>query len=235
MLAVYVYCMFVHPWFGGAGRWAHVQDVWDRWQTLNAGALAFAASVIAINITRFNERRQRERDFVAARAFLPHTLSGLMEYYRASAAIYKTLWDNGGTAPNPLREPELPVELKEVFKDCIRFAEPAIGERLSSILVKLQVHGARLRDALIPVDGEMVRRLDRASLISYLYRLGQLHALTGQLFSFARGEAEFEDHKLGWDDLSNSFGILDIEVEDIVAGELTLQKFSERQLAKAGG
>lgn len=48
LLLIYIIAMFIVPWLRFK-NWDSVQAVWDRWQTLNAGALAFLASVLAFN------------------------------------------------------------------------------------------------------------------------------------------------------------------------------------------
>lgn len=54
----YVCSMFVAPIFQGDFSWGYVQAVWDRWQGLNVGVLAFAASLTAFSISRGKERRR---------------------------------------------------------------------------------------------------------------------------------------------------------------------------------
>ncbi len=51
--------------------------------------------------------------------------------------------------------------------------------------------------------------------MSYIYCLGRLYALVGKLFPFARGHEGFDTSLLMWDDYKNSYGLLDIEIEDI--------------------
>lgn len=234
-LAIYFFAMFTFPWIDGQGSWAHVQVVWDRWQTLNAGALAFSASLIAFNISRFNETVQRERDFIAAKAFLPSTLSSLMEYFSRSAHFYEVLWEANGNAPAPLSPPDLPEGYREVFSNCIRHAEPQIGSYLSNILVHLQVHDARLRDAVAHSMNGDWHATDRYTLITYLYRLGELYALIGNLFGYARNEDAFKSRKLNWEDFRSAYSVLDLEVDEIfVDDDMNLQAFTQRALARAG-
>ncbi|WP_306476595.1 hypothetical protein [Methyloversatilis sp.] len=227
--------MLIYPWLDSqGGSWTHVQLVWDRWQTLNAGALAFLASLVAFNISRFNENLQRERDFVAAKAYLPSTLSSLMDYCARSASIYVELWDSNGQAPNPISHPDLPHDYREVFSNCIRHADPVVGSYLSNILVRLQVHDARLRDALSQTGQAHSPVIDKMTLISYLYRLGELYALIGNLFSFARNEEAFQEKRLKWEDLRNAYGILNIEIDDVAINDLmNLRAFAMRALKRA--
>jgi hypothetical protein len=47
----YLVAMFVAPWVISRGNWGHVQQVWDRWQGLNVGALALTASIVGLKAT----------------------------------------------------------------------------------------------------------------------------------------------------------------------------------------
>lgn len=230
LLALYVYSMFIHPWYGTEWNWERVQNVWDRWQTLNAGALAFLASLIAFNISRFNENQQREREFIASKAFLPSTLSGLMGYLSESAGVFTLLWDTPEPLEAAVTSPELPPDYREVFSNCIRHADPVVGAYLSNILVQLQVHEARMRSACSPPPGTRTRIHGKHVLISYFYRLGELYALIANLFSFARGEEPFNARALEWADFKNAYGILEIDPEDIT----TAGSDDEYELIEAG-
>jgi hypothetical protein len=231
LLAIYCLSMFLYPWVAGNGSWEHVQAVWDRWQSLNTGALAFVASLIAFNISRFNEHRQRERDFIAAKAFLPSTLSGLMEYFSRCAQIYEAIWNSTVPTTAPVEVPAPPNDYREVFSNCIRHGDPAVGSYLSNILVQLQVHEARLLDAVAPSTREHDPGVDRYALIGYVFRLGELYSLMGNLFGFARGEKEFRSKSLTWDDLRSAYKNLNFEIEEMYIDEVVnLEAFTKRRL-----
>jgi hypothetical protein len=229
LLAIYGFCMFIYPWH--TASWQHVQNTWDRWQTVNAGALAFLASLLAFNISKFNENRQRERDFIAAKAFLPSTLSGIMEYCSRSAVILRGMWDQShvkGVAP---QLPSLPTDYREVFSNCIRHADPDVGSYLSNILVRLQVHEARLRDAIDDISDEGDHVLDRHSLLAYLLRLAELYVLAGNLFGFARGEELFRTKTLTWEEFRSAYSILKLEIDDFfIDDSMNLMAFTKRWL-----
>lgn len=236
LLVIYCFSMFAYPWLAGSWSWRFVQEVWDRWQTFNAGALAFAASLIAFNISRFNETRQRERDFVASKAFLPSTLSGLMAYCTQSARVLDAMWQSADKAANGFESPTLPADYRDVFANCIRHADPAIGSYLSNILVRLQVHDARMRDAIVASQREHERVVNKHTVITYVLRLGELYVLMSNLFSFARGEEEFETRTLVWDDFRTAYSILDLEIDDLYIDEkMNLQAFTKRWLDRAAG
>ncbi|MDZ4350381.1 MAG: hypothetical protein U1A22_12695 [Xanthomonadaceae bacterium] len=232
----YFACMFVYPWMDGHGNWSHVEKVWYKWQALNVGMLAFASSVIALNISRFNAEKQRERNFLASKAFLPAALSELVAYLKSSASVLKTAWHQLEGQSGGLVAPELPKEYKSVFKDCITHAEPGVGNYLSNVLVWLQVHDARLRSLVDQTsDGSYVKP-DKHNLITYFYRVGQLQALVGNLFNFARGESKFNSVPLVWEDFRNAYGNLNVIFGDIhLDDQHNLKAFTRRCIARDVG
>ncbi len=226
--------MPIYPWISGEGVWAHVHKVWADWQSLNVGVLAFLSSVIAFNISRFNANKQREREFIAARAFLPEALSELIQYFKQSALVLIEAWEWAetpeGRSGTPLAAvfPELPEGYKETFSRCIEAAEADVGDYLAYILMRLQVHHARLgtlRDSSEPGSRTI---LVRENIKSYLYRLGELQALINKLFGFARGLEPFDGSDLVWEDFRNAYANLDVWTSDI--GDLV--GFTERALAR---
>lgn len=212
-IIAYIASMVVVPWASGGFQWRYLQDVWDHWQSLNVGMLALIASVIAFEATRYNEEMQRKRDFLAARAFLPASLSELVAYFKESAAIYVVAWDEAATPKTifrgaPPTSPELPSTYKGVFAECIKHAEPEVGNVLASMLSKLQVHDARMRELITNY------RPIRHTLFSYLHSIGELQTHANKLFEFARGEAVFDSTPISWDEFHNAYKNLRIHVED---------------------
>lgn len=232
-ISAYIIAMLVYPWVHGKWSWIHVQAVWDRWQSLNVGVIAFLSSLVAFNIAGYNANRQRERDFIASRAFLPSALSELISYFRASARVFEKSWDSDGQGLNDIAAPQLPEGYKSIFADCIRHASPEVGHYLSNVLVRLQIHDARVR-ALLHADEEFDAHIVfKDNLLTYLYRLGELQALVAILFAFARGESEFKNPRLEWEDFRNAYGNLNLWVDDFVIDESrNLKAFTERQIAK---
>lgn len=230
---LYVGSMFIFPWIAGRGEWTYVQAVWDRWQALNVGLLAFISSLIAFSISRCKAELQRKRDFLSAKAFLPAVFSSLIDYFKASATTLTYAWDaheGGGTG---IACPEPPKDYREVFGHCIRYADPDVGDRLAYILARLQVHDARLCDLVSELNGKAQYSPDRANIIAYLYELGELQALINQLFEFARGEEQFNSDPLGWLEFSNAYSNLKIRVENMHMNEqLDLEKFTRGVISR---
>lgn len=217
---IYIFCMGVAPWVQGRWDWIYVQSVWDRWQTLNTGVLAFIASVIALNISRYHAYKQRERQFVAAKAFLPHALSELISYYKQSAKLLQEVWgriENEEVRPPIAFEaaiPELPKDYQEIFSRCIEQAEPDVGDYLAKILMRLQIHNARMKEMYVSLTQESRMVVTRANVISYMYRLAQLQVAANKLFPFARGMERFNNANPIWEDFHNAYANLDIQPED---------------------
>jgi len=204
------------PLIESQGDWKYVQSVWYHWQSLNVGMLAFVSSIIAFNISRFNAEKQRERNFIAARAFLPDALSELTTYFKLSASLLNEAWEKisvkNSKSPLLTPLPKLPVNYKKIFSHCIKFADPEISEYLAYILMRLQVHNSRIED--IPEDLSSRGRLSPHNIITYLFRLGELQALTGKIFEFARGLESFDGSAFIWEDYQNAFSNLGIWAED---------------------
>lgn len=230
-VVIYVFCMFFWPWISGHGDWFYVQAVWDRWQGLNVGMLAFISSITAFNISRYNAEKQRNRDFLAAKAFLPAALSELISYFVKSAKIFNQAWEAKTDDNHELEFPELPREYKSVFGDCIRHAEPNVGDNLSRILVWLQIHDSRMRGYTEQHGGNGRSRLNRLNLITYFYRLGELQALVNKLFDFARNMGEFDSSPLNWEDYRSAYYGLGLAIEDIyVDDKINLEAYTRRQI-----
>ena len=225
--------MILYPWADGHWSWKHVQEVWERWQALNVGVLAFLSSLIAFNIASYNANRQRQRNFIASKAFLPSALSELASYFKASSRVLHRAWESDVHGLESTVKPKLPEAYKNIFAESIKYASPEVGEYLSNILVRLQIHDSRIDGMLNRDDMVTVQYVSKQSLLANLYRLGELQALVSLLFDFARGESEFQVRKLCWDDFKNAYANLTLWPEQYFLNEsMNLKAFTERQLAK---
>lgn len=231
VVLIYMGSMFIYPWFALGWDWQQVQNVWDRWQSLNVGMIAFASSITAFNIARFNAEKQRGREFRASKAFLPDALNELSSYLASSAAVFVAGWNASRGEPMNVTAPSPPPGYKEIFRDCIRHAERDVGDFLSRMLVRLQVHSARLEGYLEQQRDRTWMSPDQFNLISYLYRLGELQAMVNKLFPFSRNMAAFDSAPLDWEDFRNAYGNLNIWIHEIrIDGENNLEAFTKRAL-----
>lgn len=225
---IYFLCMIVAPWVIGGWRWGYVQDVWDRWQAVNVGILAFAASFIAFEAARYSESKQRKREFLATRAFLPEALSELTAYLEDCAAVHMAAWNNASrvTFPSP------PTQYKDVFADCIRHADSDTGQQLSAllseILMWLQVHVARIEGLMAsPAHTAAMKQLNS---LDGLRLVGELQAKINRLFPFARGLADLDSRPLVWDDYKNAYLNLGVHVENFVINGISLESKTQRHI-----
>lgn len=230
---VYASGMLVYPWFVSPRGWKHVQLVWDHWQGLNVGMLAFLSSVIAFNISRYNAEQQRAREFLAAKAFLPVAFDELCGYFKGSASVLARAWKRQGNENIDIDPPHLPSDYREIFEKCIRHATPEVGQYLVNILVQLQVHNARMREFFRKDDGVIRINPHRLNLLTYLYRLSQLQALINKNFGFARNIEPFDPAPLNWEDFRNAFGNLSIWPQEYVADDHSnLEGFTKRAIQR---
>lgn len=221
LIPLYFYSMIIHPWIIGGWDWSYVHQVWMDWQTLNVGVLAFISSMVAFNISKYNSNQQRQREFVAARSFLPEALSDLTLYLRSSAELLLEAWNRArdplDRCKSPLNRelPQLPLNYRDIFSRCISLAEPEVAQYLSSILIRLQVHNSRINDLAKDFQPESITMVLTDGIKSYIYSLAQLYALVGRIFGYARGTDEFDDSALTWDDFANAYRNLDIWVDQV--------------------
>jgi hypothetical protein len=205
--------MFVYPFF--IGGWDHAQKIWHSWQSLNVGFLAFISSLIAFYISRYNAEKQREREFVAAKAFLPNALSELTEHLRCWAKMLCEAWSltkNADRSSRDTLKTEIPIlqdSINEVFKECIRHGSPDISEHIANILKDLQVNNARLKD--LSTDFTNNNRLIRIENIKeYMFCLARIQALVNATFYFARDEEKFVRSEVGIKEMETAYLNLNI-------------------------
>lgn len=236
MIAAYWVSMFVIPIIELRGNWQEIQNVWDRWQGLNVGMLAFLSSLLVFNVSRHLAEETRRRNFWAARSFLPEALSELSGYCRSSMAVFVEAYRRAAdpqdrcNSPLAIEKPNLPEGYRKVFSDCIAVAEPDVAQRLSYILMRLQVHHARL-NSLFNAFTDDNTVVTKEIIKSYLYRIGEIHALINKTFEFSRGLSELDKSPLVWEDYRNAFHNGDVWVEDYE----DLQGFVERAIARGEG
>lgn len=219
LVVVYVAFMFIKPWF--YGDWAYVHDVWHTWQSLNVGVLAFVSSLIAFNISRYNAEQQRRRDYLAAKAFLPRSLSQLCSFMKASTKVYV----NAASKSKKAEAPQEPLAELDVFKECIRHAQPDVGNYLAVILMKLQIHNSRMSEVSIRQRTNFIYCRD------CIYDACEIQVLINYIFDHARGEKEYVEPTFSWDDYKTAYRNMDVRFENIDK----LEEVTKSRIEKSGG
>lgn len=218
---LYAYSMLIHPWINGG--WNYVHAVWLDWQSLNVGILAFLASVIAFNVSRYNAAQQRRRELVAARSFLPESLSELTDYFRKCGAIlydeYTFTKQPQNTPPN-LEVPSLPIGYKEIFSRCISLADRELAEHLSYILSRLQIHHSRMCELIEERDPNSPAASNKSNILAYMFCLGELRALINNTYAYARGDVDFSSTPLDIESYKTAYANIGIDIygnDDLIA------------------
>ena len=210
MFGLYFISMFVYPFYEHQLSWSAVQSVWSHWQTLNVGALAFLSSVILYNATKYHSESQRQRSFIASRAFLPEAFSELLDYLKESSNVLRGAWLLSGRVGGN-NKPSLPTDYKNIFRDCISHASPNFGDYLARFLVNLQIHDDRLGSLL---EGTGHRILSKTELVIYMYRLAELVVYINKAFQYARGASDFDNSPFTVDDFRTAYLNMGINVQE---------------------
>lgn len=221
LVIIYIGFMFVKPWF--YGNWSYVHGVWHTWQSLNVGVLAFVSSLIAFNISRYNAEQQRKRDYLASKAFLPRSLSELCSFMSMSSKVYVNALPKSKTKKTST--PTEPLAELEVFKECIRYARPDVGSYLAVILMKLQIHNARMLSAANQ------SRINLTYGQDCLYGACEIQVLINYLFDYARGGREYVEPTFKWEDFSTAYRNMGVRFEDIGR----LEEITKQRIEKSGG
>ncbi|MBR9755301.1 hypothetical protein H2O77_13880 [Cobetia sp. 4B] len=207
IFGIYLSSMVIYPFL--VGDWVYVQSVWDRWQGLNVGVLAFSSSYIIYLSTKYREEKQRKREFEATKAYLSEALSELLDYYEKCAELYLSAWGERDFES----EISTPQKYQPIFKDCIRYATPEVGDYIYSLLGKLQVHSSRLEDIKKTMRRGGVQ--SEAMLFSNFLGTAEVYALTNKLFDFARNENDKVSTKISLREFNSAYYFLGIRPKDI--------------------
>lgn len=228
VISLYLYFMFIEPFLNNDTK--GLMKVLKEWQTLNAAFVALLASFIALYTTQYNVRKQKERDFIASKAFLLEALSELSGYLELSAKLliesYKRQKDPNDSCKSALgiKLPDLPDKYKVTFRDCIHSGEYEVGEYLSEVLRGLQLHNSRM----IKTDEEFApsRTYTKCTLNTSIeiLELAEIHVKIGRLYPFARNKDSLDMSPIKREELINSFSNLSInDVDDLQ--KVLLEKF----------
>lgn len=203
--------------------WVCIQEIWDRWQTLNAAMIALLASAGAIYITQYNERRNTERRFLASRVLLPQALSELTTYLEKSATFYiaskacveaNAKAEEEGEDKKPLAA-ILPLhtdDYKAIFSRCIESAEVQPAIMLGDVLSDLQVLEARMRrmheDLSASERGPMFYSV--RNVLADIFLISHVKVLVDRLFDFARGRGTLNCQAFQLDEYKSALNLLPV-------------------------
>ncbi|WP_228025393.1 hypothetical protein [cf. Phormidesmis sp. LEGE 11477] len=216
----------VAPWFLNGFDWMAVQEVWERWQTLNAGMVALTAGVVAFAGSQFWEWRSSLRRQIAARAYMPFVLSELQTYTAQGFELLLELLDRTGpndrVEPGPLRQspPELPEGFKNSFQEIIEYGTPNIRQYVSVLLSEIQIMHSRLQALTSSLDrpdyGRRTLLVLRINMLDYIRYLGVISTRVDLLYAYARYEANDVDPEgMLLENLHNTLSVHNVDVTQI--------------------
>lgn len=179
MGAFYIGSMIIQPLY--VGGLITLIKTWKEWQTFNAGMIAILAAIIGAYValkldksarqreavkvreSRQHEREklraqqkaiseQRSREFIAASAFLPASLTSINEYIIVVSKKLLRLFavkrsGNSNDLKRYIDEIQalsVPDGYQGAFKECITLSTPDMSKHLVYILVHLQVFSSRM-------------------------------------------------------------------------------------------
>jgi hypothetical protein len=210
LISAYLVSMVAMPFY--LGDWQYVQSVWDRWQGFNVGMIALTSSVIALYITRYRTEQEKKQNFIAARAFFPQALSDISAYCKAvfdtQYIAHRRIVDEHDECKTAL-EANLPVmqgEWMKVFKECILYADPEVGDCLAHILGCLQINNVRV-NSLFESFSPSGTINTVGSMNNDIKRNIEVLALVSLLFPFARGEENFKSPSLNVGDYFTALNV----------------------------
>ncbi|WP_349335366.1 hypothetical protein [Delftia sp. DS1230] len=195
-IVIHIFSMIVYPLFKSKFNFTWIHQTWMDWQTYNAAFIALIASFIAYKATVYNYTKERENNFFATKALLPHALDNLCSYTKDCAKINLSLISRarGGSSsrsyfqqyPNIIPIPDK--DAMAVFTDCIRYSDRNLGKYLAKILEEIQVINARLESLR---DNDISHNnIPEVSETQLMYIAGTRFKLES-LFPFARNEVNY--------------------------------------------
>ena len=207
--AIYLMAMVIYPVVHG--DWEYVLSVWYRWQGLNVGVLAFTSSIIFFYAAKFNSKKQREREFIAAKAFLPQAVNELISFHVQSIEMYKKVWAGVLHIPRPIQ----PTKYRDVFRNCIRHSDNRVGDILTDVLVSLQVQMS-ISD-MVANNLDRYDDIDKSSVVYYIFDSVRLLIVLDKVFNFTNKDIGCIPLDLSSSDFEAMYRELEINPSEYIA------------------
>jgi hypothetical protein len=229
---LYFISMILYPLCESKGDWNYIQYTWYSWQSFNAGVLLFFSSIVGLKIATYNEKEERRRNLLKAKALLPDALSELSTYLESSGSFLKAVLiktqEKDTKKPLENQPPDLPMNYKNIFANCIHFGEPDVADYLIFILGRLQVHNSRINSLSRNFDEVIPNKLFYNTIISYLYCFAELKTLIDKLYPYARGLEKLDTTNLVLNDYLNVYHHFDIWPDDYEGLKEATERFIQR-------
>ncbi len=190
--ALYFACMFIWP-IAEYRDWAGVQAVWDRWQSLNVGVLAFSASVIFWYTTHLRSKESDVKEYKAARVFLVFVASELCREFDDAAELLKKRLQSSSWQSMGEDRLAFPQHLYSYLERYIKYAELNNAQYVIDLIKFHQIYTDRLNT----VFGDITDRTNpKDCVVKSIGDLCNISARTNRLFGYGRGSNSLDTSKI---------------------------------------
>lgn len=215
----YLYAMVFYPYIESGFDWNYLQAVWENWQTVNAGVLAFLASIVAITLAQMNARNRDAQNLSASLGFLASSLHEISSFCSKCAVVYNYVRTDTSMF-GALSLPDLPIPTahRETFRECIKYSDRSIRVTLSSILSDLQILRANMDSNRVFTNDAL--GLARQKARNELAMLVILEAKILALYPVARNEVQTVKIPIDGKFITDSIMTLNIEPDSAIISKI---------------
>lgn len=187
-------------------------DFWlNRYQSLLALVGAFGTVWVVLRQIRHAdelEKRRLAREQNAWRGVLSLALSSISEYAEKCTRIIGKLGDEFSASQSlkdsHLSLPDLPLNVIEPLRECIRTAPIAEAIRIAELVGRLQIQHSRLK-SLFSEEWRADHAVDQA-----LWDAAEVYVLTSSLFAYARNSGSGSAKPISVSDIKGALRVLRI-------------------------
>lgn len=214
LTSAWIIAMVIIPAIVTNLNWSEIQNIWDRWQTLNSGMIALLAAMLAIYAAQHTENARRQRELIAARALLPLALSDLHKYCIELAMFIKAEYQEWSkNRPSEVlttdnKVPDRPAAwVFDAFKNCMIHTNENEAKFMASILSEAQIINSRLHDYK-----NKNHLIMESTFSGYSNYLCNTHAKLARMFKYSREHTPLLTEDITNEERHNSILVLDIEL-----------------------
>lgn len=203
--------MIVFPWI--EGDWGYVQNVWSRWQTLNAAMIAFGASLFVVYASQYAEREKRKHALIASRSMLPNSLSTLSEVAIDLSAFHMTMLDqikkkNGKPENYEFIKTDVNAAIS-VLKECMLYA-PVSDVKMMAEVVSMTQYLQSRTDRVMKYGCSSLKVISENELLE----IAIMKSILDRLFNYARKlDSTLDVGPLQESEIINS--LLNLEIDEL--------------------
>lgn len=196
LIVLWIISSVVFPFILSSGNWNDVQNIYQRWQTINAAFIAFIAAILTYKAAEIRDVNRVRRRYVAEKAMLHARLSELSEYFEEAFKYLDFLYKNkeflnSGVGRIDVILPLLQDNYNSRFREIIEVSPPSVGEYIAVMLAELQIHLSRMRGLHESINSSRMIVLP-INIFDYSRGLAVLQCRVNKLFLFARSSSDFE-------------------------------------------